>query len=100
MNRSKICTGSGLLQSPAAHPSYQPTDPPLINRRIARHAVNLFDQEGQLVLDYDALLDVWVWHRQPRFLGPRVELGSQSATGATSSNQEGGAASRGTGVNP
>ena len=25
------------------------------NRRIARHAVNLFDQEGQLVLDNDAL---------------------------------------------
>ena len=27
-----------------------------------------------------ALLDVWVWHRQPRFLGPRVELGSQTAS--------------------
>ena len=25
-----------------------------------------------------ALLDMPAWHRQPRFLGPRVELGSQT----------------------
>lgn len=31
-----------------------------------------------------AMLDVWVWHRQPKFLGPRVELVPQTPAGAIS----------------